>query len=120
MDSQGNLVPIILGAALVGALFRFFIYPALLSPLSKFPGAHWSCHIAPFWLWWARAYEWENRCVLAGHQAKGSMLRLAPNVLSVNSAEGLKVIYTGDFPRSNFYWAAFKNYEYARGHLPES
>ena len=112
MPLRSRAVLIALACALLAALYQLIIYPAFLSPLSRIPAAHWSCHVLPFWLLWAKACERENRSVLAGHKKKGPMLRIAPNVLHINSAEGIKAIYVGDFPRSHFYWAAFRNYEY--------
>lgn len=109
--SSANAIVILLGVALLAA-YHFIIYPSFISPLSKFPAAHWSCHFSPIWLLWTKAREWENRAILQGHQTNGPMLRIAPNILHVNSAEGIRAIYMGDFPRSHWYWGAFRNYEY--------
>lgn len=109
-----SITNIFLAAGSVTVLFRYFIQPVFLSPLSKYPAPHWSCHFSPLWSWWAKCYGWENRLILATHQEKGDIIRTAPNSIHINSAEGLKTIYMGDFPRAKFYWAAFKNYEYVR------
>lgn len=43
--------------------------------------------------------------------SKGRALRLAPKVLSINSFEdGLKPIYLGNFPKTEFYTRGFMNY----------
>ncbi|KAI5460621.1 cytochrome P450 [Mariannaea sp. PMI_226] len=106
-----SISQIILTTTFVVTLLRYFIYPAFLSPLSKYPAVHWTCHFSPLWSWWAKCYGWENRRILAAHREKGYIVRVAPNSIHINSAEGLKTIYMGDFPRAKFYWAAFKNYE---------
>lgn len=43
---------------------------------------------------------------------KGKALRLSPTVLSLNCFEGgLKQIYLGGFPKTDFYTKGFANYE---------
>ncbi|VUC34757.1 unnamed protein product [Clonostachys rosea] len=93
------------------ALHRYILQPAFLSPLSKVPAVHWSCHLCPAWLWWARLYGWENRKTYEAHQTHGPVVRIAPNQLSVNSYDdGLKKIYLGNYPKSSFYPIGFSNY----------
>jgi hypothetical protein len=100
-----------LSAALV--LYNFVIYPAFISPLSKIPAPHWSCHVAPFWLWWAKYFHHENRLVHENHLAKGEALRLSPGLLSLNGFErALKPVYLGGFPKTEFYFRGFAIYGY--------
>ena len=112
ISAQKNIAPVALLIVLLGVIYRTLIYPVFVSPLSRFPTVHWSCHISPFWNWHAKYHGWENRKILAAHQEKGHIVRIAPNVLHLNCGDGLKSIYMGDFPRTKFYWAAFRNYKY--------
>ncbi|CAH0020093.1 unnamed protein product [Clonostachys rhizophaga] len=89
-------------------IYKFLIYPAFISPLSKIPAPHWSCHIAPFWLWWAKYHHHENFLVQQNHLARGEALRLAPGLLSLNGYErALKPVYLGGFPKTDFYTRGF-------------
>lgn len=109
--ASGNLVLIAALFVILAAVYEL-IHRAFVSPLSKIPAPHWSCHIAPFWLWWAKLSHNENRLVYEGHMAKGKALRLAPDLLSLNCFEGgLKQIYLGGFPKTEFYWRGFANYK---------
>lgn len=106
-------LPAVAGAGLLLYLFyQHFIVPAFISPLSKVPAAHWSCHFSPLWLYWVRYTHKENRLVYRCHMEKGKALRLSPTVLSLNCFEGgLKQIYLGGFPKTDFYTKGFANYE---------
>ncbi|KAL1311391.1 hypothetical protein AAFC00_001558 [Neodothiora populina] len=91
-------------------VYRFVIRPAFLTPLSKVPAAHFTAHFSPAWLLYIRYFEKENRAILEAHRAKGPILRIAPNELSVNSLEGLKKIYSGNFPKTDFYPNIFQSF----------
>ncbi|KAF4973694.1 hypothetical protein FSARC_83 [Fusarium sarcochroum] len=96
----------------VAGIYELVVKPAFLSPLAKIPAPHWSCHVAPFWLWWAKLSHNENKLVLKGHMSQGKALRLSPSLLSLNCFEGgLKQIYLGGFPKTEFYWRGFANYD---------
>ncbi|KAL2004676.1 hypothetical protein VTN00DRAFT_3204 [Thermoascus crustaceus] len=102
-------------AALAGVLllgiYKFLIYPAFLSPLSKIPAAHPTAPISPFWIYYIRWKNIENKTIHELHKAKGPILRTAPNELSVNCyTEGLKTIYSGGFHKTPFYHRRFINY----------
>ncbi|QKD56843.2 cytochrome P450 [Fusarium oxysporum Fo47] len=63
------------------------------------PAPHWSYHIAPFWLWWAKLTHRENRLVYQNHMAKGKALRLSPGLASISRG----------FPKTEFYFRGFTN-----------
>ncbi|KAH9232506.1 hypothetical protein K456DRAFT_1838733 [Colletotrichum gloeosporioides 23] len=99
----------------VVAVFLFilykFVYQFFLTPLAKIPAPHWSCHVAPFWYWWAQLSHNENRLVYDAHMQKGNALRLSPGTLSLNCFDGgLKSIYLGGFPKTEYYFRGFANY----------
>ncbi|KAJ5713042.1 cytochrome P450 [Penicillium malachiteum] len=92
-------------------LYKFILYPAFLSPLAKVPNAHWSCSFCPIWIYWVKWTKQENSRIYNLHMEKGPAIRLAPNLLSVNSYEdGLKRIYHGGFPKPEFYFNGFAVY----------
>ncbi|KAI1411126.1 cytochrome P450 [Hypoxylon sp. FL1857] len=90
-------------------IYQYILYPAVFSPLSKIPKAHWSCSISPAWILWARFKSRENRTLHAAHQQHGPIVRVGPNELSVNSVEVVKTIYQGGFEKHQWY-SVFNNY----------
>ena len=91
-------------------LYRYIIFPAFLSPLSKIPNAHFSASILPLWIWSKRRIGTGVRPLLALHQKHGPVVRLAPNEISVNSAEALRTVYIGGFEKDRWYLNGFVNY----------
>ncbi|RYP34094.1 hypothetical protein DL767_004429 [Monosporascus sp. MG133] len=90
-------------------LYRYVLHPALLSPLSRIPKAHWSCSISPVWILCARYNGRENRTLHRAHQEHGPVVRVGPSELSVNSLDGVKTIYQGGFDKHEWY-SVFENY----------
>jgi hypothetical protein len=102
-----------LGLLLTSAvtIYKFIVSPAFLSPLAKIPNAHWSCSFSSIWILWMRWTQRENQEVYRHHMAKGVVVRLGPQLLSVNCFEdGLKTIYGGGFPKPSWYFHAFAVY----------
>lgn len=97
---------------LTSLIVYFFIYPSFLSPLSKLsiPNAHPLAKYTPFWILWRRLTHRENKTLHAAHQLLGPIVRVAPNEVSVNSLEGLRVIYGGNFDKHAWYANVFSNY----------
>jgi hypothetical protein len=91
------------------ALYKFFVYPTFLSPLSKIPPVHWTCSFSPLWILWIRYNNRENKVVHAAHLKLGSVIRLGPNELSLNSLQGLRTVYAGGFEKGQWY-SIFDNY----------
>ncbi|KAI2610294.1 cytochrome P450 [Hypoxylon fragiforme] len=96
-------------ALITALLYQYVLYPAVFSPLSRIPNAHWSCSISPAWILWARFKSRENRTLHLAHQLHGPIVRLGPNELSVNSVEAVKTIYQGGFDKHQWY-SIFNNY----------
>lgn len=105
---------ITLGVLLATVFFyKYILYPAVLSPLSKIPQAHWSCSISPVWILWARYNSRENRTLFKVHQDHGPVVRIGPSELSVNGIDEVKIIYQGGFDKHQWY-SIFENYGYFR------
>jgi hypothetical protein len=103
-------IPVLASIAIsIAAIYKFIIFPTLISPLSKIPNAHWSAPISPIWILWTRYQCQENREVHAAHLKHGSVVRLAPNELSVNDIGGLRTVYAGGFEKGQWY-SIFDNY----------
>ena len=101
-------------AAAVGLLFfciyRYVIYPAFFSPLSKIPNANITASISPLWIQWIRFKGTENRTLYAKHEKLGQIVRLGPSELSVNCVDGgIRKIY--GFEKTDWY-NLFPNYGY--------
>lgn len=81
-------------AAVLGALlFKFIIYPTLLSPLSKIPSAHPLASITSAWIQWQRWRNNEMQCISSAFESKGPYVRLGPNEIAFNSKEGFQSAY---------------------------
>jgi cytochrome P450 len=90
-------------------IYREFLHPAWISPLSKLPAAHPTSHFTAAWIWWRRRTGRESRSIFAAHQRCGSIVRLGPNEVSIASQEGLRKVYFGGFTRTE--WVlTFRNY----------
>ena len=91
-------------------LYKYILSPLLFSPLSKIPNAHYSAPILPLWIWSKRRTGAGVHTFLALHEKYGPVVRLAPNEISVNSAEALRTVYVGGFEKYRWYLDAFVNY----------
>ncbi len=103
----------ILALVLISCLtvYKYIVHPLWLSPLSRIPPAHWSSPISSLWILKHRRVERETPTVHAAHLRLGSIIRLAPNELSVNSIDGgLRTIYAGGYEKGDWYYNAFNNY----------
>ena len=95
-----------------GLIYKFFIYPVFISPLSKIPSAHPSCSFSSFLILWKRCWGGEVEFIHNGHLEHGPIVRLGPNELSVNCIDGgLRTIYPGGFEKPDWYPNQFKNFE---------
>jgi Cytochrome P450 len=103
-----------LSLSLLAALlvFYYFIYPAFISPLSKLeiPNADPLAKYTPLWILWRRFTQRENKTLYEAHKKLGPVVRVGPNEISVNSLEGLRVIYGGNFDKHAWYPNVFSNY----------
>lgn len=113
MGSTGYEIywPVALGGLfLLTAIYKLLVYPALISPLSKVPNAHWSAPFSATWILWIRFTNYENREVQHAHLEKGPVVRLGPNEISVNCVDGgIRTVYGGGFEKRDWY-SIFDNY----------
>lgn len=91
-------------------VYRYLIYPVLLSPLAKIPNAHPVAPYTPLWILWTRFQGRENPTLYEAHQKHGPVVRLGPNEISINSVEGLRIVYGGNFDKHDWYANVFSNY----------
>lgn len=94
---------------LVFLSYHFFVYPALISPLSKIPNAHWSAPVSPLWILYKRFKRRENATLDEAHRRLGPFVRVAPNEVSVDDLESVRTIYQGGFEKPAWY-EIFDNY----------
>ncbi|KAK0628885.1 cytochrome P450 family protein [Bombardia bombarda] len=94
---------------LVFLLYRYLVYPALLSPLAQIPSAHWSSPISRLWILWIRYTHRENRTLHALHRQLGPVVRVGPNELSVDGVDSVRTVYQGGFDKPVWY-SVFDNY----------
>ncbi|OJJ48141.1 hypothetical protein ASPZODRAFT_157934 [Penicilliopsis zonata CBS 506.65] len=78
-----------------------------LKALDSIPIAHPLCGLSSLVMHWVRFTGHENRFVQAAHEKYGPVVRLAPRELSVNSAEGVRVVYGGGFEKHPWYRSFF-------------
>ena len=91
-------------------LWYFVIYPAFFSPLCKIPDANPLARYTGLWIFLKRYNQLENKTLHEAHQKIGPVVRVGPNEVSVNSIEGLKTIYGGNFDKHAWYANVFRNY----------
>ena len=92
-------------------IYKYVVFPAFFSPLSKIPNAHFTSPISPAWIWWRRRTQRENISILCAHREKGPIVRLGPNELSVSSIDSLRQVYTGGYIKTHFYVDEFQNFQ---------
>ncbi len=102
----------IIGFALLLLLliYKYILFPAFLSPLSKIPNAHFTAPFASLWISSKRRASAGTRAIFSLHQKHGPVLRLGPNELSICTPAALKTIYIGGFEKDRWYQDAFMNY----------
>lgn len=110
------IIPAFLGFAFFFVL-KYLLYPIFISPLAKIPNAHFTSGISPAWILWKRYRGLETRTIHAAHRRLGSIVRLAPNELSVNCVDGgIRTVYGGGFDKPEWYSYLFSNYGYTQIH----
>ena len=104
----------ILFSAVVGLLlYRYFIYPVFISPLSKIPSSHFTAPFCPAWILWVRYSRIETRTLLSCHERLRPFIRLGPNEVSVNCVDGgVRTIYNGEFKKPGWSVNRFGTYGY--------
>ncbi|KAJ5041297.1 uncharacterized protein L3040_005844 [Drepanopeziza brunnea f. sp. 'multigermtubi'] len=111
----GPLIPGLTVASIlslgIAAVLVYIVRPLLFSPLSKIPTAHPTSRFCWLWIYYIRWAGLENTTLYHLHQAKGPILRLGPNELSINCYdEGVKTIYIGGFDKPEYYFNRFSAY----------
>ncbi|KAG7286580.1 hypothetical protein NEMBOFW57_008891 [Staphylotrichum longicolle] len=96
-------------AVLLFLAYRFVIYPAFLSPLSRIPAAHWSAPFSRLWILWIRFTHRENRTLHSAHHRLGPVVRVGPSELSINDLDSVRTVYQGGFEKPVWY-SVFDNY----------
>ena len=92
-------------------VYKFLVYPAFLSPLSRIPHAHPLARFTPAWILYIRYTSRELATIHAAHRRLGPVIRLSPNELSVNCVKGgIQAVYAGGLPKHEWYANAFENY----------
>lgn len=96
---------------LVFAIYKYVVYPAVLSPLAKIPNAHFTSSISPAWILWTRFRARNNVTTYNAHQRYGPIVRLAPNEVSINCVDGgIRTVYAGGMEKPRWYRDQFASY----------
>ncbi|KAL8804793.1 MAG: hypothetical protein Q9182_002385 [Xanthomendoza sp. 2 TL-2023] len=90
--------------------YKYVLEPAFFSPLAKIPAANFWSTISSQWIEKRRSDGRETQTIYALHQKYGSIVRLGPKEISVNSHDGLRIIYLGGFEKHHWYADFFVNY----------
>lgn len=103
-----NITLTAVGGLCVLLLYKFVVYPAFLSPLSKIPNAHWSASVSPVWVLWKRFRSQNNQTIHKAHAELGPIVRLSPSEISINCVDGgIKSVYSGGFEKHEWYPRVF-------------
>lgn len=98
---------------LVVGIYKFVVYPAFLSPLSKIPNAHFTAPVTPLWILWRRFRMRGNRTIHEAHEKYGPIVRLGPSELSINCVDGgIRTVYAGGFEKHDWYPRVFGSFGY--------
>lgn len=105
-------IPLLAAGLLVAlGIYKFIVHPAFISPLSKIPNAHWSASFSTLWIHNCRRLEKETFVTHEAHERLGPVVRLAPDVISVNNVDGgIRTVYGGGFEKGDWYKNVFNNY----------
>ena len=105
-------IPLLAAGLLVAlGIYKYLIYPVFISPLSKIPNAHWTAPFSVLWIHNCRRREIETFVTHEAHQRLGPVIRLAPDVISVNNVDGgIRTIYAGGYEKGEWYKNVFNNY----------
>lgn len=105
-------IPLLAAGLLVTlGIYKLIIQPAFISPLSKIPNAHWTAPFSSLYIHNCRRLEKETFVTHEAHQKLGPVVRLAPEVISVNSVDGgIRTIYAGGYEKGDWYKNVFNNY----------
>jgi len=75
-----------------------------VSPLRLVPSAHPTAPFSPLWILYKRYTFQENKTIHDAHLKHGSVVRLGPNEVAVNTIpHGVKTIYSGNFVKHRWY-----------------
>ncbi len=91
-------------------LYKYLIYPAFLSPLSRIPSAHLTSRFSNLWIKYQRYRNKANRATHLAHEKLGPIVRLGVSEVSVNDIDAVRLIYGGYWDRDEWYSRAFDNY----------
>ncbi|CZR58783.1 related to cytochrome P450 monooxygenase [Phialocephala subalpina] len=89
--------------------FKYLIYPALISPLSKIPSAHPTSPFSSIWIRWQRYRNNANKSTQLSHERLGPIVRPGATEISVNDIDAVQIIYRGEWDRDPFY-RGFENF----------
>lgn len=106
---MGSIIPSVIGGLALFLIYNYIVLPAIISPLSKVPAAHWTCHFSPLWILITRQRRRENKTLYEAHRRHGPVVRIGPRDVSVDGVEGLRVVYQGGFEKHSWY-SVFSNY----------
>lgn len=107
--------PFLVLGPLIYLSYHFLVYPALISPLSRLPNAHWSAPVSPLWILYKRFRKQENGVLEEAHKMFGPFIRVGPNEVNVDDLDAVRKIYVGGFEKPEWY-GMFDNYGYVGDH----
>ena len=105
---------IVVGSIIVCySVYKYFIYPVFLSPLSEIPNANPTSSFSPLWILSKRYKNKENDAIHNAHVKHGDIVRLGPNEVSIACVDdGIRTVYSGGLEKWAWYQNQFENYGY--------
>lgn len=92
------MVALIILTSVFAAVFSYYLWTYLSSPLKSFPSAHWSTSFSNLWRLisvWGRNAQWTH---IRLHEKYGSAVRMGPNIVSVSDPNALKEVFRSRNP----------------------
>ncbi|KAF2465740.1 cytochrome P450 [Lindgomyces ingoldianus] len=108
--STPTAIIVALGAFL---LYRFLLYPLVVSPLRHIPAANFISRFSPFWILYHRRNGRQAVSPIThAHTKNGTVILVSPTEVSVSSLEGVKKVYVekGGFGKPKWWAELFLTY----------
>ncbi|KYG43809.1 hypothetical protein M433DRAFT_542149 [Acidomyces richmondensis BFW] len=91
-------------------VYKYIVFPSIISPLAKLPTAHPLCAFTSRWFARQCTLMRELKTLYGAHRKYGPIVRIGPEEVSVVSQEGIQKIYVAGLDKDPWYQKTFSIY----------